>query len=206
MSTGPYCQPSRQAMEKVIIKHSYGSMRLRRVVAKQLSMAIARESKRWSLSRLAMLAVASVESDFRSRLRGPVTSKYRLRSIGVWQLHIGDSPVRQARLTLLRLCRPSFSQPGCPAMAWKQRRRSGRFRASELGNIILGTWIFAHELTQHVKSCKRRHRRGHPMPLGMPRWLGRWGHYNTGPKNPTKWYRYKLARQYRLFRRLLCQK
>ena len=194
-------------MEKVIVKHSYGSMRLRGVVAKQLSTAIARESKRWGLSRLAMLAVASVESDFRPNIRGKLRpGSRRSAEVGVWQLIPGDSPVRQARLTLLRLCRPSFSQPSCPAMVRKQKRSTGRLRASELGNIILGTWIFAHELTQHVKSCKRRHRRGHSMPLGMPRWLGRWGHYNTGPKNPTKWYRYKLARQYRLFRRLLCRK
>lgn len=194
-------------MEKVIIKHSYGSMRLRRVIAKQLSTAIARESKRWGLSRLAMLAVASVESDFRPNIRGKLRpGTRRSAEVGVWQLIPGDSPVRRARLTLLRLCSPSFNQLGCPAMVRKQKRSTGRLRASELGNIILGTWIFAHELTQHVKSCKRRHKRGHSMPLGMPRWLGRWGHYNTGPKNPTKWYRYKLARQYRLFRRLLCRK
>lgn len=197
-------------MEKVIIKHSYGSMRRRRVVAKQLSAAIARESKRWGLSRLAMLAVASVESDFRPNIRGKLRpGSRRSAEVGVWQLIPGDSPVRQARRTLNRICpvRPA-GLPSCPVVVYRERilRHRGRFRASELANITLGTWIFAHELTQHVKSCKRRHRRGHSMPLGMPRWLGRWGHYNTGPKNPTKWYRYKLARQYRLFRRLLCRK
>ncbi len=193
-------------MEKAIVKYSYGSMRRRRVVAKQLSRAIARESKRWKLSRLAMLAVASVESDFRQRLRGPINRQYKLRSIGVWQLHVGDSPVRRARRTLLRLCKRSFTQSGCPTMVRRQKCNSGRLRASELGNIILGTWIFAHEVTEHIKGCRKRHPRGHWIGRGVPRWLARWGHYNTGPKTPTKWYRYKLARQYRLFRRLLCRK
>lgn len=191
------CKPTVPQMQALIVKHGQGGMRRRRVVARQLAKAVWRESRRWRLDPIAMLAVASVESDFRANIRGKLRpGSRRSAEVGVWQLIPGDSPVRAARRTLARLCKAKK----CP----HRRRSRRRFSVTELAQIPLGTWIFSHELTAHVRACKRRQPRGHTMPLSQPRWLARWAHYNTGPRTPTTWYRYKLARQYRLFRRALC--
>lgn len=201
------CRPSRAAMEALIVKHGQGHLGRRRIVAKQLSARIEVESKRFGLDPVAMLAVASVESDFRSNVRGRVRpGSRRSAEVGVWQLIPGDSPVIKARMELDRLCFGSISLPKCPSDVRAAKRRMGRLHPVQLAGITLSTWIFAWELTYHVRACQARHPRGHRIGSGVPKWLARWGHYNSGPRKPTTWYLYKLRRQYRKFRRELCRK
>ncbi len=201
------CNPTVQAIQKSIVNYSRWDRKTRVTVARFLAPRILIEAKRWKLSPITMLAIASVESDFRNRYRGRKRPGNRRSSeAGVWQLIPGDSPIRKAEAFLRKCFRTKTA--ACPADIMARLKRPTRLRVRHLADITLSTWIFAFEVTQHVKSCKARHRHPHRRSFmwGTPRNLGRFGHFNTGPKIPGNWYLSKISKRYRIFKKILCKR
>lgn len=196
------CKPTVAQVQKAIVNYSRYDRATRKTVSRLLAPRVVIEAKRWNLSVVAMLAVASVESDFRNRYKGRGLGR-RAGEVGVWQLIPNDFAMRLAE----RYLRGCFKVRAahCPLGVLKVLRRPRRLRARQLADITISTWLFAYEVTKHVNTCKSRHGNGHRRRgVRLPIWLTRWGHFNSGPRLPTTWYLVKLSRRYRLFKRILC--
>ncbi len=215
------CNPSVARMQSLIIKYGQGRMRRRRIVAKLLAPRIIIEAKRWKMHPATLAAIGSIESDFRAYLRGRLRpGSRRSAEVGVWQLIPNDTPVKRARRLLDRTCRVAAT---CVAPdVWRRKRRRGRLRVRQLGDMIIGTWVVASELNQHVKACVQRRPGGHvtawvrkwakrhQVSLKLARRLSRLPHYNVGPRwsSPARlrkftWYKRRFMRRWARFRRYL---
>lgn len=219
------CKPGVTKVRAVIVKMGVERMPRRRVVARQLAPAILRESKRWYMHPATLLAIASTESDFRAALRGKLRpGSRRSAEVGVYQLIPGDTPIRRTRRWIDKVCRgPNQLAHMCPRDIWRRKRRRGRFTVRQLGDPVIGTYLVASEVMQHVNSCTQRRSRGHltwwvrrwakrhAVALSQVRWLSRVAHYNTGPRwrsSPARlrkfrWYTRRLFRRWAKIRRLL---
>ena len=207
----PKCRLTSSRISKAIMRIGWGYRRARSVVAKTLSTEVPRQAKRFRLDPIIMLAIASVESDFRPYAHG--IQGRRSGEVGVWQLIPGDFPVIRARKTLVRLCWPGRGNPhpNCPLRIRKQfLGPPARITARWLLNLRVATWVVAFELRLHIDACKRSHRKGHrwrgmPVDKVLASRLSRYGHYNTGAKPPIGRYLRKLYKRYAKFRSLLCR-
>lgn len=200
------CSPEVADLERAIYRMGKAWPWQRHQIAKRLAPYVAQEAQRRKLDPIAMLAVASAESDFRPWVKGPGGE------IGLWQLTYRDSPVDAAARTLKK------EHPGLHA--GRPRWLKGRpFSKRELRYALdLGTYVVAREIAYHVAYCKRHHPvdrygRWHgarfatyrlkwwakhwQIGVGLLRKLVRWSHYNVGPRPPLWYYLKRLVRRYK---------
>lgn len=227
LSTPSSCTPSETALEASVKRAAQiGSAKTRAKVAKELSKRILIEARRYGLDPIALVAIASAESDFRPWVRGPgfvrrgPTWSKRLYEYGVWQLFLGGAYTLAAARALQK-CPKDWSR--CPAPdVWRARRKVLRrlryFSKRELRRShIIGTWVAAYEISHAIEGCKLRHPKGHwrywmakvGKRLGMNRAtllrLSRYGHYNTGAVPPTSYYLKRMIKRYAKFHAELCK-
>lgn len=191
------CQVNQVNLERAIYARAkHHSAKYRARMAKRLSRAILRESKRSGIPPLALTAVAEIESSYGYWVRGKVGE------LGIFQLIQGDYGPRKA----LRKIPPDVKR-------W--RLGKGNWTKRELQKSIrIQTYVAAYEIKLHVKHCKMRRwghgslfKSSHTRSLGnAPRILGRIGHYNSGPRIPRRNYLRKLARAWRGIKREACNR
>jgi hypothetical protein len=221
------CAPSGAALEAAIKKAAQvRHVKTRAKVASALSKRILLEARRYGLDPIALVAIASAESDFRPWVRGPgfvrrgPTWSKRLYEYGVWQLFLGGAYTLAAGRAL-QACPKDWAR--CPAPdVYRARRKHLRrlkyFSKRELKrSYIIGTWVAAFEISHAIEGCRLRHKRGHwrywmtkvGKGLGMNRAtmvrLSRYGHYNTGAVPPTSYYLKRLFKRYAKFHAELCK-
>jgi hypothetical protein len=186
---------------------SYRKMRYSR----QLAYRIIVESKRRNLDPIALTAMAQIESNYQYW----VTRKGD-GSHGVWQTMRYDTAPRKAWKLLLG-CKPGPKVPAymhkwrrnVPCEAQKvanYRRRLGNWNIPEIkdSSNVISTYIAAYEISLHVKSCKKKNHRKHlvggyyckRLSMRQREMLGRYAHYNSGPRKPRRIYLYSLCKLY----------
>ncbi len=213
--------PSEDALTAQIqrIGPKWRRKRFRKTFAGWYAKRILIEAKRRNLDPLAMTAIAWTESHFRPWAKG-VPGTRRAAEIGVWQIIPYSGPVARARRTL-RGCKPPprlsrryrriwlrrMNGNSCGDQAVANRRRKvGRFSVVELRDHLIGTYVAAHEMRQQIDgSIRRRIRprriRGCRLPRSTQLRLYRYGHYNSGPRRPMRYYVYRICRRYRILLR-----
>lgn len=193
-----------------------GSIR-RRVFASQYAFRIVLESERRGLDPLVMAVIATIESDW----RWWIVSTDGHNSQGVWQLTPYDSPLVAARKRLLG-CAPGpriprrwirwwmirfrgKNKPCDDQLVASRRVKFGRWTNRELRDPVIGTFIVAHEIANHIRACKKswkckRYKRvlkRCSLSRSTQRRIGWYAQYNSGPNRPRYWYLYKLFRAYK---------
>ena len=164
--------------------------------ARQLVDAARREARRRGLDWLALLAIARVETGWQWWRRRPQDGAH-----GPWQLSAHHSGPMDA-VVMLAGCGRTWGL--CEATEVAARRTStGRWSPRELRDPYIAAYITAIEVQRHVVWCYRRHPRGHRAPRGCPRWLARWGHYQSGIGRPSWYYVSRLCRAWRELRGLV---
>lgn len=205
--------PSEHALAHAIQKIAprFKKVDYRKKYSRQYASRILIEAKRRKLDPIALVAVAWTESNFVPWVK----SKTKPVSFGVWQLIPFDSPVVAARKTL-RGCKVPKNLPGWLRSVWARRRsggtcedqsvadrreRTGGFLESELRDYIIGTYVVAFEIRMHIDTVNRMRIKPRLIPgCGLSRQLQRklyqYGHYNTGPRRPRRYYVYRLCKRY----------
>ena len=163
----------------------------RATYARELVTAAYREGRRRGLDPMALLAVAHVESGWQ-----PWRTRAQDASHGPYQV-IGAHPGPVECRGLLAGCRGSGDPCEAPDVAAGRRVRSGPWTRAELQDPVISTYLAAYEIQRHLATCHRLRHGAHRAPRGCPRWLVRWGHYNSGWGAPRWYYLERLCRAYR---------
>lgn len=143
------CSPEVADLERAILKMGKAWPWQRRKIAKRLAPYVAQEAKRRKLDPIAMLAVASAESDFRPWVKGPGGE------LGLWQLTYRDSPVDAAARTLKK------EHPGLHAGRPRWLKDKPFSRRELRYALDLGTYVVAREIAYHVAYCRKHHKLRH---------------------------------------------
>jgi len=165
-------------------------LRLAPAYSRQLVAAAQHEGRRRGLDWRALLAVAEVETQYHWWARRPADGAY-----GPWQITGTHSGPLDARVLLRGCQRPHHGPCEAPYVA-ARRDGPGPWRPAELRDPWIAAYLAALEIQRHVVWCYRHHRHGHWTPRGCPRWLARWGHYQSGIGRPSRYYTRRLCAAY----------
>lgn len=164
MTSNPtLCRPSEGALREAIYKASWGQVKAKKKVARELAERVGVEARRFALDPIALVAIASAESDFRRWAKGPGfirggKGSARLYEYGVWQLFTRGAYTLQAGRLLHRCTKPDAVCPAPDVFAARNGARRARyFTSRELRrSITLGTWVAAYEIREGLKACRLR--------------------------------------------------
>ena len=182
------------------------SVTRKRRYSTQLVSRIIIEARRRRLDPVIMTAIAWTESIYRHWVRRPGDGSY-----GVWQIIPWDTAPSISEKELAG-CKPGPNmsyfwrewwrrrlqgQPCASQDIANYRRKYGMWSGRELmaKDNVISTYLAAHEIDMHRTACRARKHRPHlinskhcrRLPLSVRTAIGRYSHFNSGPRKP-KWH------------------
>lgn len=151
--------------------------------------AVQREARRRGINWMVLLAIAEVETRYQWWRVRKTDSAYGPYQITAWHGNAIEAGI------MIKGCKAGVGLCEAPRIA-ELRKRIGRWGKSELRNPYINTYIAAYGIRKHVLWCYRHHKRGHRSIGKCPRWLSRWGHYQSGINKPSYYYVKRLCAAY----------